>query len=128
MAKVLGVGGIFFKTPDAGALREWYARVLGLEISEWGMFFTPDMVKDKPGSGTVFSPFSADTEYFKPSEKDFMFNLIVDDMDGMLARAKAAGVEPVKQQEESYGRFAHIIDLDGRKIELWEPKPMPEQT
>lgn len=128
MAKVLGVGGIFFKTPDAGALREWYARVLGLEISEWGMFFTPDMVKDKPGSGTVFSPFSADTDYFKPSEKDFMFNLIVDDMDGMLARAKAAGVEPVKQQEESYGRFAHIIDLEGRKIELWEPKPMPEQS
>lgn len=128
MAKVLGVGGIFFKTLDAAALREWYARVLGLEISDWGMFFTPDMVKDKPGSGTVFSPFSAETDYFKPSEKEFMFNLIVDDMDGMLARAKEAGVEPVKQQEESYGRFAHIIDLEGRKIELWEPKPMPEQT
>jgi predicted enzyme related to lactoylglutathione lyase len=128
MAKVLGVGGIFFKTQDAAALRGWYARVLGLEISDWGMFFTPDMVKDKPGSGTVFSPFGADTDYFKPSEKEFMFNLIVDDMDGMLARAKEAGVEPVKQQEESYGRFAHIIDLEGRKIELWEPKPMPEQT
>ena len=127
MAKVLGVGGIF-KSQDAAALREWYARVLGLEISEWGMLFTPDMVKDKPGAGTVFSPFSAETDYFKPSEKEFMFNLIVDDMDGMLARAKAAGVEPVKQQEESYGRFAHIIDLEGRKIELWEPKPMPEQT
>jgi predicted enzyme related to lactoylglutathione lyase len=128
MAKVLGVGGIFFKTQDAAALRQWYARVLGLEISEWGMFFTPDMVKDQPGSGTVFSPFSAETDYFKPSEKEFMFNLIVDDMDGMLARAKAEGVEPVKQQEESYGRFVHIIDLEGRKIELWEPKPMPEQT
>ncbi|QGZ96368.1 VOC family protein [Terricaulis silvestris] len=128
MAKVLGVGGIFFKTQDAAALREWYARVLGLEISDWGMFFTPDMVKDKPGSGTVFSAFSADSDYFKPSEKEFMFNLIVDDMDGMLARAKEAGVWPVKQQEESYGRFAHIIDLEGRKIELWEPKPTPEQT
>jgi len=128
MAKVLGVGGLFFKTKDSAALKEWYARVLGLEIGDWGVFFTPDMVKDTPGSGTVFSPFSADSDYFSPSDKEFMFNLIVDDMDGMLERAKAEGVEPVRRQEESYGRFAHIIDLEGRKIELWQPKPMPEQT
>lgn len=127
MAKVLGVGGVFFKTNDAAALRDWYARVLGLEIGDWGMFFTPDMVKDKPGSGTVFSPFKSDTDYFAPSEKEFMFNLIVDDMDAMLARAEAAGVTPVRRLEESYGRFAHIIDLEGRKIELWEPKPMPQE-
>ncbi|MGD9816623.1 MAG: VOC family protein [Hyphomonadaceae bacterium] len=128
MAKVLGVGGIFFKSVDPAALRSWYGRVLGLEVGDWGMFFTPDMVKDKPGSGTVFSPFKADTDYFAPSTKEFMFNLIVDDMDAMLARAKAEGVEPVKQQEESDGRFAHIMDPEGRKIELWEPKPMPEQA
>lgn len=128
MAKVLGVGGIFFKSADPAALRAWYGRVLGLEVGDWGMFFTPDMVKDKPGSGTVFSPFKSDTDYFAPSTKEFMFNLIVDDMDAMLARARAEGVEPVKQQEESYGRFAHIMDPEGRKIELWEPKPMPEQA
>jgi len=128
MAKVLGVGGIFFKSADPAALRAWYGRVLGLEVGDWGMFFTPDMVKDMPGSGTVFSPFKADTDYFAPSTKEFMFNLIVDDMDAMLARAKAEGVEPVTQQEESYGRFAHIMDPEGRKIELWEPKPMPEQA
>lgn len=124
MAKVLGVGGVFFKSKDVAALKEWYGRVLGLEIGDWGMFFTPDMVKDTPGSGTVFSPFGHDTDYFAPSDKEFMFNFIVDDMDGMLRRAKAEGVEPVKQQEESYGRFAHLIDLEGRKIELWQPKPM----
>lgn len=128
MAKVLGVGGIFFKSADPAALRAWYGRVLGLEVGDWGMFFTPDMVKDMPGSGTVFSPFKADTDYFAPSTKEFMFNLIVDDMDAMLARAKAEGVEPVTQQEESYGRFAHIMDPEGRKIELWEPKRMPEQA
>ncbi len=128
MAKVLGVGGVFFKTTDPIALKAWYARVLGLEIGDWGAFFTPDMVKDTPGSGTVFSPFKADTDYFAPSDKEFMFNLIVDDMDAMLARCKAEGVEPVKTQDESYGRFAHIIDLEGRKVELWQPLPMPEQA
>jgi predicted enzyme related to lactoylglutathione lyase len=128
MAKVLGVGGVFFKTRDPVALKAWYGRVLGLEIGDWGVFFTPDMVKDISGSGTVFSPFKDDTDYFAPSDKEFMFNLIVDDMDAMLARCKAEGVEPVKTQDESYGRFAHIIDLEGRKIELWQPKPMPEQT
>jgi len=122
MAKVLGVGGVFFKTSDPAALKAWYARVLGLEIGDWGHFFTPDMLKDMPGSGTVFSPFKADTDYFAPSGKEFMFNLIVDDMDAMLARCKAEGVEPVKTQDESYGRFAHIMDLEGRKIELWQPK------
>lgn len=127
MAKVLGLGGLFFKTNDAAALREWYKRVLDLEISDWGMFFKPEDAAAKPGAGTVFSPFKADTDYFEPSTKDYMFNLMVDDMDGMLARAKAAGVEPMKQQEESYGRFAHIMDPEGRKVELWEPKPMPEQ-
>jgi predicted enzyme related to lactoylglutathione lyase len=125
MAKVIGVGGIFFKSADPAALRAWYARVLGLEISDWGMFFTPEMAAQTPGAGTVFSPFKHDTDYFAPSDKEFMFNLMVDDMDGMLARAKAEGVEPVKTQDESYGRFAHIMDLEGRKIELWEPKPMP---
>jgi len=125
MAKVLGVGGVFFKSKDLAALKAWYARVLGLEIGDWGVFFTPDMVKDTPGSGTVFSPFKDDTDYFSPSDKEFMFNLIVDDMDAMLARCKAQGVEPVKTQDESYGRFAHIIDIDGRKVELWQPLPMP---
>jgi catechol 2,3-dioxygenase-like lactoylglutathione lyase family enzyme len=89
MAKVLGVGGVFFKTKDPAALKDWYTRVLGLEVGDWGVFFTPDMVKDTPGSGTVFSAFKAETDYFLPSDKEFMFNLIVDDIDAMLEQAKA---------------------------------------
>jgi predicted enzyme related to lactoylglutathione lyase len=78
-----------------------------------------------PGAGTVVSFFKTDTDYFAPSSKDFMFNFAVDDLDGMLARAKTEGVEPVKLfDDEPNGRFAHIVDPEGTKIELWQPKPM----
>jgi predicted enzyme related to lactoylglutathione lyase len=127
MAKVLGVGGVFFKSQDQEAMREWYARVLGLEFEDWGgMFFTPEMASGKPGAGTVFTSFEADTDYFEPSTKEFMINLMVDDLDGILERCASEGVEPVEMfDDEPNGRFAHIIDLEGRKLELWEPKPMP---
>jgi predicted enzyme related to lactoylglutathione lyase len=72
----------------------------------------------------VFSPFAADTGYFAPSDKEFMFNLMVDDLDGMLARIADAGVTGVSVlPDEGNGRFAHLMDPDGRKLELWEPKP-----
>lgn len=127
MAKVIGVGGIFFKSRDAAALGAWYARVLGLEVSDWGgVVFTPDVAAKKPGAATVWSPFKADSDYFAPSTKEFMFNLMVDDLDAILARCKEHGVEPVKTfPDEMNGRFAHIMDPDGNKVELWEPKPMP---
>ena len=125
MAKVLGVGGIFFKTSDPAALRHWYARVLGLDMHDWGAVFTPNMAADHPGAATVFGPFNADTDYFAPSTNEFMFNLMVDDLAGVLARCKREGVEPVKVfDDEPNGRFAHIMDPEGHKIELWEPKPM----
>jgi len=126
MAKVLGVGGLFFKSADGVAMRAWYGRVLGLEFADWGgVVFTPDAAAAHPGAATVFSPFAPDTDYFAPSNKEFMFNLMVDDLDGILARAKAEGVEPVKTfPDEANGRFAHIMDPEGRKIELWQPKPM----
>lgn len=124
MARVLGLGGLFFKSDDPAATREWYARVLGMDIAEWGAFFTPDAAAAHPGAGTVFSPFTADTDYFAPSDKEFMFNLMVDDLDGVLAKAAAEGVEPVKLfPDEGNGRFAHVMDPEGRKVELWEPKP-----
>lgn len=126
MPKVLGLGGLFFKSTDPDAMRDWYGRVLGLSFDSWGgLVFEPDAAAAHPGAGTVFSPFSADTGYFAPSDKEFMFNLMVDDLDGMLARCAEQGVvqlEPVL--DEANGRFAHIVDLEGRKIELWQPKPM----
>jgi predicted enzyme related to lactoylglutathione lyase len=126
MAKVLWLGGVFFKSGDGAALREWYTRVLGLEFADWGgAVFTPDAAMAKLGAATVFSPFKADTDHFAPSDKDYMFNLMVDDLDGVLARCRAEGVEPVKVfPDEGMGGFAHIMDPEGRKIELWEPKPM----
>ena len=125
MAKVLGLGGLFFKSKDPAAMREWYDKVLGIESQEWGTVFTPEAAAAHPGAGTVFAPFAADTDYFAPSDKEFMFNLMVDDLDAMLARCGEHGVEPVKTfPEEANGKFAHIMDPEGRKIELWEPKPM----
>ncbi len=125
MPKILGIGGLFFKSADTAAMREWYGRVLGLSFEEWGgLVFLPDVAAAHPGAGTVFSAFSADTKYFAPSDKEFMFNLMVDDLNGILARCAEHGVTPLAPiLDEANGRFAHIIDPEDRKIELWEPKP-----
>jgi catechol 2,3-dioxygenase-like lactoylglutathione lyase family enzyme len=125
MSKVLGLGGLFFKSADPAAMREWYGRVLGLKFDDWGgLVFLPETAAAHPGAGTVFSPFAADTGYLAPSDKEFMFNLMVDDLDGILAGCAQHGVMPLASVlDEANGRFAHIIDLEGRKIELWEPKP-----
>ncbi|HWA01561.1 MAG TPA: VOC family protein [Caulobacterales bacterium] len=125
MAKVLGVGGVFFKSADPAALRAWYAEVLGLESESWGAVFEPQALTEVAGSATVWAPFQADTTYFAPAAKDFMFNLIVDDLEGVLARCRQNGVMPLKlMPDEANGAFAHILDPEGNKIELWQPKPM----
>ncbi len=125
MAKVLGIGGLFFKSADPAAMKLWYGQVLGMPFEEWGIVFTPDAAAAHPGAATVFSPFAADTDYFAPSDAAFMFNLMVDDLDGILARCAEHGVTPIKiVPDEAMGSFAHIMDPEGRKIELWQPKPM----
>ena len=126
MGRVLGIGGVFFKSDNQAAVREWYSRVLGMEFNDWGgVFFMPDAAASHPGAGTVFTSFPSDTDYFAPSGKEFMINLMVDDLDAALARCADQGVVPIKVfPDEPNGRFAHIIDLEGRKIELWQPKPM----
>ncbi len=127
MPKVLGVGGVFLKTKDKARLRDWYARVLGFDVQDWGgVFFTPDAMAAQAGAGTVWSPFGADSDYFAPSTMDVMVNFVVDDLDAMLARCKREGVEAAPLPDQPNGRFAHIMDPDGRKIELWEPKPMAD--
>jgi predicted enzyme related to lactoylglutathione lyase len=126
MAKVLGLGGLFFKSNDKDATVAWYARVLGIEPTEWGgTWFPATTFAAQPGAGTVFNVMG-NGDYIAPSTNEFMFNLVVDDLDAILARAKEHGVEPIKLfPEEVNGRFAHILDPEGRKIELWQPKPMP---
>lgn len=126
MAKILGLGGLFFKSADPEATRAWYTRVLGIEFESWGgVVFRPEVAAAHPGAGTVFCPFEAETDHFALSEASFMINLMVDDLDTLLARCADQGVEPLKHlPDEGMGGFAHIMDPDGRKVELWEPKPI----
>lgn len=120
MAKVLGVGGVFFKAPDKEALKAWYVRVLKFELTPWGGVYFPPLTK----GGTVWSPFAADTDHFKPSSAPFSINLVVDDMSAMLDHIRAEGVEVLEEQAmDGMGRFAWIMDPAGIKIELWEPEP-----
>lgn len=119
MARVLGIGGVFFKTRDVEAARAWYARVLGFAVTDHGAMFPPL----PPGGLTVWSPFADDTAYFAPSAAPFMLNLVVDDLDAVLARVRAEGVEVLGTQDEPYGRFAWILDPDGVKLELWQAAP-----
>ena len=125
MAKVIGLGGLFFLCKDVDATRAWYTRVLGIEIDDYGgsSFSQADAAAQFPqGARTIWAPFKAESDYFKPSDSDFMINLMVDDLDGMIERIRAEGVllegEPMV---ESYGKFAWVMDPDGRKIELWQP-------
>ena len=125
MTRVMGLGGLFLKCRDVEATKAWYQRVLGLELNAYGGFdFTHKDAADAFGGAakTIFAQFSAESDYFGPSELPFMFNLMVDDMDGMIARLEAEGVEQLQPSESySYGRFAWLMDPDGRKIELWQP-------
>lgn len=121
-AQVLGVGGLFFKSPDPARLREWYARTLGLAFNNWGgIVFTPSALP--AGSALVFTPFAADTDYFAPSAAPFMFNLVVDDLEAMLARARAAGAQVLDERTSGeIGDFGWLVDCDGNKVELWQPR------
>ena len=124
MAKVLGIGGFFYKSRDPAAARAWYEAALGLQFESWGgLAFRPQDMAARSGAATVWNPMGADSDYMAPSDRDFMINLAVDDLDAILARCAAHGVTPVKTfADEGFGRFAHILDPDGVKIELWEPR------
>jgi len=121
MARVTGIGGIFFKAKDPKALGAWYRDVLGLEVSSWGGAM---LSYDAPGhpSVAVWNPFAADTKYFEPSTREFMINFAVDDLDAFLTGLEAKGVAVHdRQQMDGMGKFAWILDPDGTKIELWQP-------
>lgn len=122
--RALGVGGVFFRSPDPAALGAWYARFLGLKLESWGSTqgtsFPPD---DMPEHAfTVWSIFQDNTEYFGERKQGFMFNLVVDDLDKALRRVTLGGAEVLPDREEhDYGRFGWFVDPDGNRVELWEP-------
>ena len=123
MKKVTGIGGIFFKTKDPKKISKWYGDNLGLVINPYGSVFEfrQGAAPDKKGY-TVWSPFKEDTDYFAPSEEPFMVNYRVADLKALIEDLREKGVKIVGEIEEfEYGKFAHILDPEGRKIELWEP-------
>jgi catechol 2,3-dioxygenase-like lactoylglutathione lyase family enzyme len=122
--RILGIGGIFFKSANRDQMREWYSKHLGLADKGFGAML-PWREQDDPQKEhvTVWTVFPASSDYF-PATQPFMINYIVDDLDALLDRLKQEGVKiDPKRMDESYGRFAWIYDLDGNKIELWQPAP-----
>ena len=123
MAKVLGIGGVFFKAQNSKVLGEWYQTHLGIELdpSFGGSHFLPEQLPQ--GSYSVWAPFKTDTSYFEPSDQGYMINLIVDDLEACLGQVQSGGGKIVGTPEEyPFGRFGWFIDPEGNKVELWQPK------
>jgi len=121
--KITGIGGIFFKCPDPNKTKDWYHKNLGLITDQWGAPFE-FRLSDKPDvkGYTQWSTFPSDTKYFDPSENEFMINYRVKNLEAFLEELKKKGVTICDEIETfDYGKFVHILDGDGRKIELWEP-------
>lgn len=121
--RVTGVGGVFFKSSNPKEIRDWYQKNLGLVTNEYGSLFEFNK-SDKPDEKGYlqWSPFDKDTTYFAPSEKEFMINYRVENIEDLVADLKKAGVTILDEIEAfEYGKFVHILDPEGNKIELWEP-------
>lgn len=122
--KVTGIGGVFFRTQNPDAIKEWYSKNLGLATTPYGSSFEfrnahrPDEI-----NYLQWSPFPETTDYFAPSEKQFMINYRVQNIEALVENLKKAGVKVVDEiVEYDYGKFVHIMDPEGNKLELWEPK------
>lgn len=123
MKKVTGIGGIFFVCKEPDKVKAWYKKHLGFDIDEYGTCFEWKQAEgiDKKGF-TQWSPFKEGSNYFEPSKKEFMMNYRVENLDFMLAELEKEGVTILdKIQTFAYGKFVHILDNEGNKIELWEP-------
>ena len=124
MKRVTGIGGIFFKANDPEKLGQWYAKHLGLPVEEWGgvSFKWREFENPQREASTAWSPFDKDTDYFAPSDKPYMINFRVGNLDAVLAELQAEGVTvDEKRQESEFGKFGWIMDPEGNRIELWEP-------
>jgi predicted enzyme related to lactoylglutathione lyase len=125
MEKVNGIGGIFFKSDDAPALRDWYRDHLGIAVDDYGGVSFEWREKENPDvvGMTVWSPFPSTTKYFEPTRAPFMINYRVSDLDAMLAQLRNAGaIVDEKIEDTDYGKFGWATDPDGNRFELWQPK------
>jgi len=118
---VTGFGGFFVKSRDPRALAAWYRDVLGIKLESWGGAM---LRYDAPGHPPVivWNAFPDKTDHMAPSAREFMLNFAVDDLDAIVVRLKGKGVAILKSEDDATGKFAWILDLDGTKIELWEPR------
>ena len=123
LKKVTGIGGIFFKCKDPKKMREWYRDNLGLITNDYGAVFEWRQGADTTKKGfTQWSAFGEKTKYFAPSTKDFMINYRVANLDALISELRQANVTIVDTiQAVEYGKFVHILDIEGNKVELWEP-------
>src|SRR5690242_1360236 len=122
MKRVTGIDGIFFKCQDPEKMKECYKPDLGADVTEYGVEFSWNQDRETMDGYTLWSPFSDKTKYFEPSTRDFMINYRVDDLEALVAELKKEGVTVLDNVETyDYGKFVHILDLEGNKIELWEP-------
>jgi lactoylglutathione lyase len=121
--KVTGLGGIFFKCKDPKQMKDWYGRNLGLPIDDYGATFEFRLADNPEQKGsTIWSPFSDSTKYFEPSQKDFMINYRVENIEALVEELRTAGVTILDDiATYDYGKFVHIMDPEHNKIELWEP-------
>jgi len=123
MKKVTGIGGIFFKCKDPDKMKEWYQKHLGINTNQYGAVFEWYQGADSTKKGfTNWSPFNEKTKYFEPSTKDFMINYRVENIELLVEELKINGVNILDSIETyDYGKFVHILDVEGNKMELWEP-------
>ena len=122
--RVTGIGGIFFYSDNPNETKEWYSKNLGIEINEWGSANFDSRNVDRPDeiNSLQWKPFKQGDEYFSPSKKEFMINYQVQNIEELVIKLKANGVTIVDDIETyDYGKFVHIMDTEGNKIELWEP-------
>ena len=123
MKKLTGIGGVFFKCNDPIQVKDWYQKHLGLNTTPYGATFEWFEAEDSTKKGRIeWSPFPENTNYFEPSTKDFMINYRVDNLEALVTELKKEGVTIIDKLETyDYGKFIHILDSEGNKIELWEP-------
>ncbi|MEZ4794467.1 MAG: VOC family protein [Flavobacteriaceae bacterium] len=122
--KVTGIGGVFFYTDSLVATTDWYTKNLGIEINDWGSssFESRDLNNPEQTNSLQWKPFPKGDAYFAPSTKDFMINYRVQNLEGLVRKLQENGVTLLDSiATYDYGKFVHLIDLEGTKIELWEP-------
>lgn len=122
--RVTGVGGIFFYSENPEETQKWYTENLGIKITDWGSssFDSRDLDKPEKINSLEWKPFKRGEDYFSPSKKDFMINYRVQNIEGLVEKLRKNGVDILDSiQTYEYGKFVHILDREGNKIELWEP-------